>query len=338
MNAAVFLSVLKVIGIVILIVLAIFLALILLIIFVPIRYRLIGSWKADRDIYDFRLDITWFLHLLHGKAWFIRNKESGNNEEGYGHELKVLWFQLIPGKDEDYTDDYTVDHPDDLYPVSTEYSGTGAGTAESGSYDHTAPSYSSDQDNGYMENVTYESIDEPERKFDQEKEDEEIHIPERFSDRLKEFISFLKNLIKKIKRTGKRAGYKIRSICDKIRELFEKAGYYKDLFGKESTEKALILLRDEVLFKLKVLKPVKYRLNMLYGFDDPALTGEVTGALSLVFLSCGKNVTFTPDFDQKVLEGDIFMRGGIKIITLLIILWKLYFNKDFREFYRAVRR
>ncbi len=329
MNAAVLLSALKVTGIVILVILAIFLALVLLILFVPIRYRFTGSWKADRDIYDFKLDITWFLYLIRGKAWFLRNKDS-EVDEGYGHELKVLWFQLIPGKEEDYEEDY---YPEDLYPVSTEFSDTASDTEESVSYVAETSETNGYQEHSYTENMTDEKADEPE-----EEEEEEIRIPERISEKLKEFASFLKRLPKKISAAGKRAGYKIHSICDKIKELFEKAGYYKDLMEKESTREALILLRDEVLFKLKVLKPVKYRLNMLYGFDDPALTGEVTGVLSLVFLSFGKNVTYTPDFDRMVLEGDIFMKGGIRVITLLIILWKLYFSKDFREFYRAVRR
>lgn len=355
MNAAVLLSALKVLGIVLLVIFAIFLALVLLILFLPIRYRFNGSWDVFGDVYDLRLDITWFLHTLHGKIWFLRNKTGENGEEGYGRELKLLWFRLIPGEEEDYTDDL----PDDLYPVTLEYTdpscysgensthdtGTSSDSGENASHDtgtfedsgrnspgdQAAPSDTAFNDRSYTEKADKE-------EKDGSPEDEKIRIPERISGKIKEFASFLGKLGKKIRRAGKRAGYKISSICDKMKGLFGKARYYKELFEKESTDNALVLLRDEVLYKLKVLKPSKYRMNMLYGFDDPALTGEITGVLSLVFLSSGKNVTFTPDFEQKVFEGELFMKGGIKVITVLIILWKLYFNEDFREFYRAVRR
>lgn len=364
MNAAVLLSALKVLGIVLLVIFAIFLALVLLILFLPIRYRFNGSWDVFGDVYDLRLDITWFLHTLHGKIWFLRNKTGENGEEGYGHELKVLWFRLIPGKDEDYADDLQ----DDLYPLTSEYTdpscysrensthdtGTYSDSGENASHDtgtfadtggncpgdQTAPSDTVYNDYSFAEKTDEEEKDglPDDKEKDGSPEDEKIRIPERISGKIKEFASFLGKLGKKIRRAGKRAGYKISSICDKMKGLFGKARYYKELFEKESTDNALVLLRDEVLYKLKVLKPSKYRMNMLYGFDDPALTGEITGVLSLVFLSSGKNVTFTPDFEQKVFEGELFMKGGIKVITVLIILWKLYFNEDFREFYRAVRR
>lgn len=355
MNAAVLLSALKVLGIVLLVIFAIFLALVLLILFLPIRYRFNGSWDVFGDVYDLRLDITWFLHTLHGKIWFLRNKTGESGEEGYGRELKLLWFRLIPGEDVDYTDDL----PDDLYPVTLEYTdpscysgensthdtGTSSDSGENASHDtgtfedsgrNSPGDQAAPSDTAYNDRSYTEKVDKEEK--DGSPEDEKIQIPERISGKIKEFASFLGKLGKKIRRAGKRAGYKINSICDKMKGLFGKARYYKELFEKESTDNALVLLRDEVLYKLKVLKPSKYRMNMLYGFDDPALTGEITGVLSLVFLSSGRNVTFTPDFEQKVFEGELFMKGGIKVITVLIILWKLYFNEDFREFYRAVRR
>ena len=341
MNAAVLLSALKVLGIVLLVIFAIFLALVLLILFLPIRYRFNGSWDVFGDVYDLRLDITWFLHTLHGKIWFLRNKTGENGEEGYGRELKLLWFRLIPGEDVDYTDDL----PDDLYPVTLEYTDPSCYSGENASHDtgtfedsgrNSPGDQAAPLDTAYNDRSYMEKADKEEK--DGSPEDEKIRIPERISGKIKEFASFLGKLGKKIRRAGKRAGYKISSICDKMKGLYGKARYYKELFEKESTDNALVLLRDEVLYKLKVLKPSKYRMNMLYGFDDPALTGEITGVLSLVFLSSGKNVTFTPDFEQKVFEGELFMKGGIKVITVLIILWKLYFNEDFREFYRAVRR
>ena len=109
------------------------------------------------------------------------------------------------------------------------------------------------------------------------------------------------------------------------------------MITENSTERALSLIKNELIRILKALRPRKYRINLIYGFDDPALTGKVTGVLAMLFLKAGKKAEFIPDFDNKVLEGDIYLKGRIMGITLLIVLWKLYFNKDFRRLYKRVR-
>ena len=348
MNIAVLLSVLKIIGIVILVIFAIILALILIILFVPIRYRFTGDWKADRNYYDFKLDITWFLYLVHGKAWYhktvmedeIEDRDSVDDNEGFGHELKVFGRRIIPGKDEDFEDeDLEEDYFRDDYHGSTDLMKAYDHVSVENRPPETTDNVNTNEPEQAGAGASYDTVNtEPPPEPGIPSPEEEIHIPERFPDKLKEFRRFLRRLIKKIFRARRSAGYKIRSIYGRIRRLFRRTLYYRVFLERESTKEALILLRDEVLYKLVVLKPRSYRLNLLYGFEDPALTGKVTGVLSLIFLSAGKRVRFVPDFERTVMEGDILLKGRICVITLVIMLWKLYFNKSFREFYRAVRR
>ena len=339
MSITVFLSVLKVIGIILLSIFAIILALLLLILFVPIRYRLKGDWNSEAGHYYFKINIIWFLCLFRGKAEFLYDKEGPEAENGLTYELKVLWHRLIPGE---YDDDDIPDYPDpDLcsYPLNPADTDTGETESADSAYRESAH-------DGYKEGTPGERVPgasgESESGKNSKKEEEKIRIPVRFSDRLREFTRFLRRLRRRIwrrlSRAKETAGYKIHFVYGKMKKLTRRTIYYKDLLQKDSTGKALRLLSDETFRALRALKPRKYSLNFLYGFEDPALTGEVTGVLSLIFLSAGKRVNYVPDFDNKVMEGDVFMKGGIKVLTIIIILWKLYFDQSFREFYRAVRR
>ena len=45
----------------------------------------------------------------------------------------------------------------------------------------------------------------------------------------------------------------------------------------------------------------------------------------------GINMNITPDFNEKILEGDIYIKGRVRIYKLLMIVFRVYRNKRFRE-------
>ncbi len=352
----IFLTVLKVIGIVLLVILAVLIALLLIILFAPIRYRITGDVKAEENHYDFRADFTWILHLFHGRANYIRtvmedevseedsgaadakgsSGDKGYNidelaKQGFHYELRVLhFFKILPKDDEDeeYIPDYGEAYPE--YSLS-EY-------RPENSYGE-----SQDPDNAEKPEENTDGADSPYNKEHTEYADKtedaeaEDHIPNKFSEKLKDFTGMLKRLPGKAARLKYNAGCKINDFCDKIGELREKALHLKEVYEDESTSEALKLLIAETMRILRAIRPRQYRIDLTYGFNNPAITGEVTGILALIFLSAGRRAVLRPDFDRQVIDGEMFIKGRIRVITLVIVLWRLYFNKDFRKFYREVR-
>ena len=43
------------------------------------------------------------------------------------------------------------------------------------------------------------------------------------------------------------------------------------------------------------------------------------------------------NFLEKPDDGEMFFKGRLCIITVVIVLWRLYFSEDFRKLYREVR-
>ena len=353
----VFLTILKVLGIVLLSLLALAVIVLLIILFVPIRYRIKSYVRAEENYYDADCDLTWILHLFHGRIRFLRSMmedeaEEGNKEDtekqGLHYELRLLHFiKLLPGKDREEEEEYDYyggESPSWEEERKWETSAVEDRTEETageGDPEEKAAERDSKGEKAIPEEEESRKIEEaekePEKKPEEEPEEKPEEEPEEkkgILQKIREFFSMLKGLIKGGK---KKAGYKINDICDKIGELKGRGDHIARLFNDERSAEAVKLGLNELFRLLRALKPRKYRAEFIYGFDDPALTGEATGILSMLFLSFGKNVILIPDFERFVVDGDMFLKGRLRIITLVIILWKLYFNKNFRRFLREVR-
>ena len=347
----VFLTILKVLGIVLLSLLALAVIVLLIILFVPIRYRIKSYVRAEENYYDADCDLTWILHLFHGRIRFLRSMmedeaEEGNKEDtekqGLHYELRLLHFiKLLPGKDREEEEEYDYyggESPSWEEERKWETSAVEDRTEETAPEEKALPE---EWESRKIEEAEKEPEEEPEEGPEEKPEEEPVEEPEEEPEekkgilqKIREFFSMLKGLIKGGK---KKAGYKINDICDKIGELKGRGDHIARLFNDERSAEAVKLGLNELFRLLRALKPRKYRAEFIYGFDDPALTGEATGILSMLFLSFGKNVILIPDFERFVVDGDMFLKGRLRIITLVIILWKLYFNKNFRRFLREVR-
>ncbi len=108
-------------------------------------------------------------------------------------------------------------------------------------------------------------------------------------------------------------------------------------------EAILNFLRDEMnkegmhltFFSLKrLLKhvlPTKLKSKITFGTGDPCSTGQALGALSILYSFYGDRIQITPDFERSILEGEHFARGRIRLVTILIIVVKLIFDKRFKQ-------
>ena len=52
-----------------------------------------------------------------------------------------------------------------------------------------------------------------------------------------------------------------------------------------------------------------------------AMTGQVLAGLSMPYPFWGEHVSIIPDFEQKVLEGSLYIKGRIRIIHFVRLMW-----------------
>lgn len=75
---------------------------------------------------------------------------------------------------------------------------------------------------------------------------------------------------------------------------------------------------------LKHIFPKKVRGWIHFGTSDPAQTGEILGAVSILFAMYGQGVRVIPDFDQAVFEGKVELHGSLMGIILLILVIRVH--------------
>lgn len=115
----------------------------------------------------------------------------------------------------------------------------------------------------------------------------------------------------------------IRGICDKI-------NYWIEFFQEERTRCALRHIWTECRLLLRQAAPRRITGQVIFGTEDPALTGEILAGIGITCPIHRNCVQIVPVFDRKVLEGEIRCRGRIYGITLLRIAWRLYFDQNIK--------
>ena len=68
---------------------------------------------------------------------------------------------------------------------------------------------------------------------------------------------------------------------------------------------------------LKSIRPRKFRADIRFGAASPDTTGYVCAAYGMICCHLGKHVNFTPDFEQEILQGDLYAAGHITVFKLL---------------------
>ncbi len=125
--------------------------------------------------------------------------------------------------------------------------------------------------------------------------------------------------------------------CDKIKRIRKKYKRLRKFAEDERTKAAFQLIRDQLFSVFLTLLPRKAEGWILFGTEDPALTGEILGAVSIFYPVFMDTVKITPDFEKAILEGDLSVRGRFYIITAVRAAWKLFRDKNVRWTYRTLK-
>ena len=146
--------------------------------------------------------------------------------------------------------------------------------------------------------------------------------------RLKKRIYSLTDKVNSIIKKTKR---KIRAVIRSKDKLKKKIDDIKMIINDEANKEMVRLLYSQLKALFKEIMPVKYKINIHYGCDDPYRTGQLLMYISVFYGLSGINMNITPDFNEKILEGDIYIKGRVRIYKLLMIVFRVYRNKRFRE-------
>ena len=153
------------------------------------------------------------------------------------------------------------------------------------------------------------------------------------TDKEKEF--FGKRIVNFLKKCYNRCKNFITKIC-KITNKMEMIG---DLLEDEDIIDAVKRIKRYGVNGVKLLLPQKLNAKITFGFEDPYYTGKVLGWTATLIPIYGDHIDITPDFEKRILKGELKIKGRIRRYKILYLLWKVYKDKDelIKQKDRAIR-
>lgn len=295
---SIFLLILKIIGIVLLSVIGLILLLIALVLFVPIRYRVLADYD---ETFTASVKISYLLHIV----TFLFSYDGQKSDK----VLKIFGIKLSKkDKVKKEKPEKTKKKAKDEKPDEPEY------VLE-----------------GFDDEEEYK-IEDPQTEVYTESDfpgEEEEH--KGFFGKLKEYLQYVYNFISNFSE-------KIKAFFAKVKGIKDNIEYYLDLFTDEHNKETFKYAFGIIFKILNAVKPRKLDGAFRFGFEDPETTGKLLSVLAIIYPFTGGAIKITPEFDEEIMQGNLFAKGRIFIITLLIQGWKLYFNKDIRKVIRDIKR
>ena len=131
---------------------------------------------------------------------------------------------------------------------------------------------------------------------------------------------------------------KIKKICNKIKDIFSLVKYYISLLNEEDTKQLFAHVFTRLRSILKSIRPRKIKGNLLIGTGSPDTTGYVMALYGILSPQLGQNLTVTPDFEEKVLEGNLYIKGRVTIGTLAYHGVRVLLDRRLRTFIKKMKR
>ncbi len=287
----IFLGILKWLGILLLVLLGLVLTVLLAVLFVPVRYEAEGSFRGELLA---KGQISWLWRLFSIQAVY-----DGDTE------VSLRIFGVKPGRKKETAErTEKTETPD---PVVT---GSGKRPEE--------------------EVPVYESRPKVEAPASEKHQGTEEGIKEKVpaagtknakNGQKKKRVR--QSLFQKIKVTFQR-------ICGKLKTAEERWQKLMEFLEKEENKNTFRLLKRQVIRFFKHVLPGKVSGTVRFGFEDPYTTGRILTYISPFYGWYGRTLQVIPVFDEQVLDGELSLKGRIRIATLLFIGFQVWRDKNFR--------
>ena len=344
-------TILKVIGLVLLFLLLLILLLLALVLLVPIRYAGAGHKGEEKSDYAAHVDVSWLLHIVQLHA--------GLTPAGLEYYLRILCFRPMdsrppdtpPANAFDETSSRSEEGPsteESAANVSgektsrseevmvTEGEETEASEEASSGSEENTPSDEVLSDAGEDSVVQDENTDavEIQPSEDEKTLEESETVPEGEAESAESAAAQTAEVdsieLKNAAEAPEKKKRKKSSFADRIKRICEKVSSLREAVEDEENQKAFRLLLSRVKYLLHHLRFRRFEGGLVFGFDDPAMMGRILGVLSLFYPLYGERFTITPVFDHTAFEGEVALKGHVRLIHILIAGIQLMMNKKIR--------
>lgn len=302
----VILQILAVIGIVLLVLLALLILTVLAVLFVPIRYRASGEKEADRIE---GVAAVSFLYPFLSFKW-----QRAGNENRWA--LRLLGIKLKSSR--------KADNGKAAEPEKTE-KGKAAEPEKT--------------DKGKAEETAQAA--KPEKAAEPVKEEKQPATPSVQN-------AEAEDAARQAEETGtqetdrvsseKKARFTISGLCDKMEKIRDNVEYYKERLTAEENRLFLKRTKERIFAVLKSIKPKVLTARVVCGTGSPDTTGYVCAVYGMLYPVIEDRISFTADFENKVLDGELSVKGKVRVATLVRHGIKILLDKQLKVFLKEMKR
>ncbi len=303
-------TILKVIGIILLVVLALILTALLCVLFVPVKYRTVGSF--DNTDIRAKAHVSWLFHL------FALHIEYADETDGYIRLVfvKKKLFDNYEALDDDDMDEAAKTETEDK--VSENTGDEPQISAEE--LEHVTDEQAEDECTAQTHNEQMTANDENQQIKQQTK------------------LTHQKTYNKRNKKPHKKSHKKqFKDKSDKIKNCIYKL---KREYSDERNKAAFSHLKKELFIILKRICPRRLKLTMVYSTGSPDTTGISLGILACFPVGYTNRWRITPDFESEkpYAKGSFDIKGHVIVISILAATLRILFDKNCRRLYNRISR
>lgn len=118
-------------------------------------------------------------------------------------------------------------------------------------------------------------------------------------------------------------------LSSKVQSIYDKIDYWKQFLTNPRVKEAFSYVWSRVKRFLKHLFPTKLEGQVVFGAEDPSLTGTVLAVLGITIPLHKNCIAVTPVFTgNNYLEGHLKLRGRVYGIVILLTALQIYFHKN----------
>lgn len=302
----VILQILAVIGIVLLVLLALLILTVLAVLFVPIRYRASGEKEADRIE---GVAAVSFLYPILSFKW----QRTGNENRW---ALRLLGIRLKSSR--------KADKDKAAEPEKTE-----KGKASEPVKEEAKQPVISNAQNAETGNAAQQTKENGTQETDRTSS-ETGSAGDKTSEK--------RAADKQEKDTEKKARFTISGLCDKMENIRDNVEYYKERLTAEENRLFLKRTKERIFAVLKSIKPKVLTARIVCGTGSPDTTGYVCAVYGMLYPVIEDRISFTADFENKVLDGELSVKGKVRVATLVRHGIKILLDKQLKVFLKEMKR
>lgn len=293
------LIILKIIGILLATVLGIILLLLLLALFVPVRYDIYGNKQEDIKV---KARVSWLFRII-----YIRFIYEGDSARLV---VRIFGYPFLDSMNPRQKKDRSKPKKEERkgrenQSVKKEQENTGKEQLEIkiADYEKSAEDISFKKEEFIMNMEPQEGEHEPKTTL--------------FS-RLSRKFHLFKDKLKS----------KIRALYERISGIRHKLDLILEFWKDELAKSGLKFLWSNLVSLFKHIGPRKIKGKIIFGTGDPYSTGQISAVAAMFYGKYGKDLQICPDFMEKVFECELWIKGRIRLFTLLKLALKVWFHKD----------